>query len=245
MNRESKLILVVDDDPDILWALRRNLGDEGYEVLTARDGVEALKIAPRHRPDLIILDISMPRLDGLQVCHNLRRDPTLASVPILFLTAREAVEDRIKGLEEGADDYLVKPFDLRELKARVRALFRRARSSSRTFGGYEETDSLLVVGDLVLDERTFQVRLKGKSIQLTAAEFELLYYLMMHPGEIFTSKELLHQVWRYPVEAMDSSLVRKHIRNLRAKIEPDPVHPIYIRTVLHHGYILEVHPSTP
>ena len=118
-------ILLADDEQDLVWAVRHSLSDEGYEVLTAYDGMEALAIARCHRPDLVILDIAMPRLDGLQVCRRLRRDPTLAAVPILFLTVRSAIEDRIKGLDEGGDDYLVKPFDLEELKARVKALLRR------------------------------------------------------------------------------------------------------------------------
>lgn len=233
-------ILLVDDEQDLVWAVRHSLSDESYEVLTAYDGVEALTIARRHRPDLVILDIIMPHLDGLQVCQRLRRDPTLAAVPILFLTERSAIEDRITGLDEGGDDYLVKPFDLRELKARVRALLRRGRSAPEGrpgFPGFEGQDSL-VVGPLTLDLRICQVGMGEKTVQLTPTEFDLLHHLMIHPGEVFSSQQLLRQVWGYPPATADPGLVRWHIKNLRAKIEPDPAHPVYIRTVPRHGYIL-------
>lgn len=231
-------ILVVDDEQDLVWAIRHSLNDEGYEVLAAYDGVEALAIARRHLPDLVILDIVMPRLDGLQVCRRLRRDPNLAAVPILFLTVRSAVEDRVTGLDEGADDYLVKPFDLRELKARVRALLRRGRSfvpdgAPKLVG----RSALLVVGPLTLNLHTRQVQVNGKTIQLTPAEFDLLHHLMTHPGEVFSSQQLLQQVWGYRPGTADPGLVRWHVKNLRAKIEPDPSHPVYIRTIPRHGYI--------
>ena len=227
-------ILVVDDEQDLVWAVRHSLSDEGYEVLTAYDGMEALTVARRHHPDLVILDIAMPRLDGLQVCRRLRRDPTLATVPILFLTVRRGIEDRIKGLDEGGDDYLAKPFDLEELKARVRALLRRSRPVPEGTSG-----PLLVAGPLVLDLHTRQVHLGEKAVQLTPTEFDLLYHLMTHPGEIFSSRQLLRQVWGYPPKSADPGLVRWHVRNLRAKIEPDPAHPVYIRTVPRHGYMFE------
>ncbi len=232
------VILLVDDKQDLVWAVRHSLSDEGYEILTAYDGVEALAVARRHRPDLVILDIVMPRLDGLQACHNLRRDPTLAAVPILFLTVRSTIEDRVVGLDEGGDDYLVKPFDLQELKARVRALLRRSRSASE--GGAEPDDqgSLLVVGPLVLEKKTHQVRVGVKTIQLTPTEFDLLAYLMTHAGEVFSSEHLLQQVWGYPPQTADPGLVRWHIKNLRAKMKTNPQDPEYIRTVPRHGYVV-------
>jgi DNA-binding response OmpR family regulator len=232
-------ILLVDDEQDLVWALRHSLSDEGHEVLTAYDGVEALQVAQRHRPDLLILDIVMPRLDGLQVCRRLRRDPTLAAVPILFLTVCSAIKDRIKGLDEGGDDYLVKPFDLEELKARVRALLRRARSALQGGPGSEGPDSLLVVGSLALNLHICQVRVGEKTAQLTPTEFDLLHHLMVHPGEVFSSQHLLQQVWGYPPRTADPGLVRWHIKNLRAKIEPDPADPVYVRTVPRHGYMFE------
>jgi DNA-binding response OmpR family regulator len=236
-------ILVVDDEQDLVWAVRHTLRDEGYEVLTAYDGLEALTLAGRHPLDLVILDIAMPRLDGLQVCRKLRQDPTLANVPILFLTDRSAIEDRVAGLDEGCDDYLGKPFDFRELKARIRALLRR----SRAFAGEDQeagpTDSLLRAGQLDLDLHTHQVHVEEKTAQLTPAEFDLLHYLMLHTGEIFSSRKLLQHVWNYPPEAAEPGLVRWHIKNLRDKIEPDPAHPLYIRTVPHYGYIIDKCPS--
>jgi DNA-binding response OmpR family regulator len=232
-------ILLVDDEQDLVWAVRHSLTDEGHEVLTAYDGVEALNVAQRHRPDLIVLDIVMPRLNGLQVCRSLRRDPTLAAVPILFLTVCSAIEDRIRGLDEGGDDYIVKPFDLGELKARVRALLRRARSALQGGPGPEDPDSLLVVGSLALNLHTCQVRVREKTAQLTPTEFDLLHHLIAHAGEVFSSQQLLQQVWGYPPRTADPALVRWHIKNLRVKIELDPAHPVYIRTVPRHGYMFE------
>ena len=231
-------ILLVDDEQDLVWAVRNSLSDEGYEVLTACDGVEALAVARRHRLDLIILDIVMPRLDGLQVCHRLRRDPTLAAVPILFLTVRSGIEDRVTGLDKGGDDYLVKPFDLRELKARIRALLRRGQSVPGGGPQPEGLDFLLVAGHLTLDLHTRQVRVGEKAEQLTPTEFDLLHHLMVHLGEVFSSQQLLRQVWGYPPETADPGLVRWHIKNLRAKIERDPARPVHIRTIPRHGYIL-------
>jgi len=229
-------ILVVDDEQDLVWALRHSLNDEGYEVLTACDGMEALAVARRQRPDLVILDIVMPRLDGLQVCHRLRRDPTLAAVPILFLTVRSAIEERVTGLDEGGDDYLVKPFDLRELKARVQALLRRGQRAPEGGPGLEGRTSL-VVDSLTLNLHTCQVRVGEKTAQLTPTEFDLLHHLMAHPGQIFSSQQLLRQVWDYPPGTADPGLVRWHIKNLRAKIEPNPARPTYIRTIPRHGYL--------
>jgi len=234
-------ILVVDDEEDLVWAIRYSLEDEGYEVLTAYDGVEALAITRRHRPDLIILDIIMPRLDGLQVCQTLRRDPSLASLPILFLTARSTVEDIVTGLDAGGDDYLIKPFDLQELKARVRALLRRGRpvGAAETMASISQ---VIAVGPVELDLRSRQVHVGDKTVQLTPTEFDLLHYLMSHPDEVFTSRQLLEQVWGFPPDVKSTSLVRWHIRNLRSKIEPDPTHPVYICTVTRHGYVFRTSP---
>ena len=177
-------------------------------------------------------------MECLRVCERLRRDATLAAVPILFLTARDAIEDRIKGLDKGGDDYLVKPFDLRELKARIRALLRRGRATSRVGLAPESHGSLLVLGPLTLDINTRRVRVDGDTRQLTPIEFDLLHYLMVHPGELFSSQELLQQVWGYAPATSDASLVRWHIKNLRTKIERNPAHPLHLRTVPHHGYTL-------
>jgi len=231
-------ILVVDDEPDILWALQRNLGDEGYGVLTASDGQTALQVAHRHRPDLVVLDVVMPGMDGIELCHRLRRDPALASVPILFLTVRSQVDDRVGALDEGGDDYMVKPFDLRELKSRIRALLRRGRLAPRSLPGEEPATYLLTIGALTLDRHRRQARVGDRMVPLTPREFDVLYFMMLHPDEVFSSLKLFEVVWGYVPSTSSSSVVRWHIGNLRAKIEPDPDHPTIIRTVSHHGYVL-------
>jgi DNA-binding response OmpR family regulator len=230
-------ILVVDDEQDLVWAVRRSLKDEGYEVITAYDGIEALTVASRYHPDLVILDIRMPGLDGFEVCRKLRRNPNMAAVPILFLTVCNGTKDLIKGLDEGGDDYLLKPFNLQELNARIRALLRRGHPTNGR-GLMPEDEHVLKVGSLALDLHTHQVFVRGNSVQLTPMELKLLHYLMIHPSELLSNRQLLEEVWGYPFGTADSSLVRWHIKNLRAKIEHDSSRPVYICTVPHHGYIL-------
>lgn len=231
-------ILLVDDEPELVWPVQFSLRDEGYQMLTAFDGVEALALARRHRPDLIILDILMPKLDGRQVCREIRRNLTLGAVPILFLTALGDTDNVVMGLDEGADDYLAKPFEMRELKARVRALLRRRHGVP---DGSVEINGrrLLSAGNVALDLNTRQVHIGEKTEQLTPTEFDLLHHLMNHPGEVFSTQELLELVWGYTWEATSASLVRWHIQNLRSKVEPDPTRPIYIHTVRGHGYMFE------
>ena len=224
-------ICVVDDERDVAWAVEQSLGRRGHEVVVAHSGQRALELMRRRRPDLVILDIIMPGMNGLEVCERLRTDPTLAAVPILFLTAKGDIQDRIKGLEAGGDDYLSKPFDLQELYLRVEALLRRSRPISA-----EERPSPLVVGPLSLDRRTFVLRAEGKTVRLTPMEFEVMLCLMSHPGEVFSSERLLQEVWAYPAGTGDPATVRWHIKNLRAKIEPDPTKPTYIQTVPRYGY---------
>ncbi len=223
-------ILVADDEQDVLWALRRSLRAGGHEVVTAKDGVETLALARRHPPDLIVLDISMPTLDGLQVIRRLRGDPGLAAVPVLFLSARSTVEDRVKGLEAGGDDYLIKPFDLRELGARIRALLRRDRR------GTARHSSRIAISPLVMDAMTRELRVRDKAVHVTRIEFDLLYLFMSHPREIFSYEDLLQLVWGYGPDAGGSGVVRWHIKRLRDKLEADPHRPVYIRTVSGHGY---------
>ena len=224
-------ILVVDDEQDLLWALSRSLGTGGHEIFTAQTGSEALGLARRHRPDLVILDIMIPQPDGLEVCRRLRSDPVLTDVPILFLTARRSVEDRLRGLGDGGDDYLIKPFDIRELRARVAALLRRTHASA------QPRSKELAVGDVRLEPSVRQVVARGKNIQLTPLEFDLLYHLMAHSGELFSSRELLQAVWGHAPESRDYGLVRWHMMNLRQKIEADPDRPVYLKTVPRHGYL--------
>ena len=228
-------ILLVDDEVDLLWSVELSLRAEGYQVEIAHNGIEALMSASRTPPDLIVLDISMPRLDGWQVCASLRNDPLLCHVPLIFLSGHDSIEDRLRGFEEGADDYLTKPFDLRELRARIKALLRRK--------GHEVPEKpsqrgMLSVGSLRLDLHTCDAIVEGRRIQLTPAEVELMRFLMEHPDEVFSTHTLLKQVWGYPPESADPSLVRWHMMNLRAKIESDPTQPLWLRTVPRHGYML-------
>jgi len=222
-------ILVVDDESAILDIIRRRLDPEGYEVLTAKDGEEALKLALAWQPELAILDVIMPKMDGLDLCRRMRENPGLAGLPVVFLTSRESVEDRIRGFEAGADDYLPKPFDLRELSLRIRALLRRTRPT-------QQEGDVLRVGRLALHAKTFVLAAEDREALLTPVEFQLMQHLMKYAGEVFSSERLLKDVWGYPTDAGSTDLVRAHIRNIRNKIEPDVSAPVYIKTISRHGY---------
>ncbi|UCC76286.1 MAG: response regulator transcription factor [Anaerolineales bacterium] len=238
MQGPQQCILVADDELDLTSAVSYSLSHEGYKVLVASDGLEALSLARREHPDLIILDILMPGLNGLEICRRLRRDPGMAALPVLFLTVRSDIEDQLAGWEEGCDDYLVKPFDMRELQARVRALLRRSVAASLAASRQEGGRAVLVVGSLTLDENTHQATVGDKSVELTPTEYRLLRHLMRHPNQVCSSHRLLREVWGYDQETATLGLVRWHIKNLRGKIERDPSHPLYIRTSPRHGYIL-------
>ena len=229
----SACILLADDEKALVRVVQRSLMDDDYQVVTAHDGVEALSVASRFRPDLIVLDVDMPGMDGLDVCRELRKDEELADVPILFLSVRDAVEERVAGLDRGADDYLGKPFDLRELKARIEALLRRAYGSAY----HREAGECIVAGSIQLNVNLSRVRLGDKDEELTPTECDLLAYLMRHEGRVFSSEKLLQEVWGYPPGTADTSLVRWHIKNLRDKIESDPSHPTIIRTLSRLGYV--------
>ncbi len=225
-------ILVVDDEEPVAQTIEHALRRD-YQVWVVYSAIEALKVARRINPDLIILDILMPGMDGLEACRELRRDPILKSVPILFLTALGRVEDRIEGFEAGADDYLSKPFDIRELMLRVKAILRRGTAERR-----EVRLSRIEVGGLTLDCQAYQVDAGGPKVLLTPVEFDLLYHLMSHPNDIFSSERLLHEVWDYPSDVGSPDLVRMHIKNLRRKIEPDSSNPRFILTIPRHGYTI-------
>jgi DNA-binding response OmpR family regulator len=227
-------ILVVDDDRDVAQSIELALRRRGFRVTLAYSGVEAIKLLRRYRPDLVILDVLMPGMSGLEVCRRLRASDSTADLPIIFLTARGQEQDRIEGLRAGADDYLSKPFNLEELILRVRAVLRRFESPT-----VQEVPSELVAGELCLDTRTFQVTTpEKKHVLLTPTEFDLLYHLMSHAGHVFSSERLLQEVWDFPHDTGSTDLVRAHIKNLRDKIEPDPRSPIYLRTVPRHGYMI-------
>jgi len=240
MEMPMSQVLIVDDEADLVWALGQVLRQEGHTVRVAYDGSEALELCRYTTPDLMILDISMPHVDGLTVCQTLRLDPQLAEVPVIFLTGRDMLDDRLRGFEVGGDDYMVKPFDMRELKARVRALLRRsARSAVPT-----SEAGVLRVGELGLNLQTRTVQVGEKARQLTPAEFELLTFLMRHPDEVYSSDQLLRLVWGYAPDTAEPGLVRWHVMNLRNKIERDPSRPVYLCTVPRHGYILRSGPET-
>ncbi len=221
-------VLVVDDEPHIVELVRYNLEREGFHVTVAYDGQEALQRARTDRPDLIVLDLMLPSVDGLEVCRTLRREST---VPILVLTAKDGELDRVLGLETGADDYVTKPFSPRELVARVRAILRRARPESAV----GTVQPRLVAGDLVLDPNTREVFLAGRPVELTTKEFDLLRLLMAHPNRVFTRDALLEHVWGYDYFG-GTRTVDMHISRLRDKIEDDPASPTYIVTVRGVGY---------
>ena len=226
-------ILAVDDDADVLGTLSRTLSREGFEVGCATSGLEALEMLAERRPDLIILDIIMPGLDGLSVCRRIRADSQYDDLAILFLTARGHTDDIVDGLDAGGDDYVVKPFELAELSARVRALVRRGQRSAVM------ESPRLQVGALVLDSSTHQVTIGDNApIQLTATEHRLLRYMMEHANQALSPQHLLEAVWDYPPHTGDPDLVRAHVRNLRAKIDRVEADRTFIRTIHGVGYMI-------
>ncbi len=224
----ARKVLVVDDEPTLVAALRYNLERDGFQVLEAGDGESALHLARSQSPDLVILDVLLPGLDGFEVCRRLRRE---SAVPIIMLTAKGEEMDRVVGLELGADDYVPKPFSMRELLARVRALLRRAE-------GATAQATSIVSGDLRLDLRRRQVFRNEVPLPLKPKEFDLLAFFMRHRGRAFSREELLEQVWGYDY-AGDSRTVDVHVRWLREKIEETPGKPTRIITVRGLGYRFE------
>ncbi len=223
----AKKILVVEDEPSIVTLLQFNLEQAGFEVIVAMDGKEALERATTDNPQLIILDLMLPQLDGLEVCKRLRSQNNM--VPILMLTAKDDELDKILGLELGADDYLTKPFSPREVVARVKAILRRAEQTAQSM---PETDEI-VVGELVIRPDDYEVYYKGRAVELTPKEFELLAHLARNKGRVLTREQLLNAVWDYDFVG-DTRIVDVHISHLRDKIKPT-----YIKTVRGLGYKLE------
>ena len=229
----GETILIVDDEPTIVEVVGLYLQREGFRVLTAGDGNAALQAVAQQRPDLVVLDLMLPGLNGLEVTKRLRADGPL---PIIMLTARSEEADRVVGLELGADDYVTKPFSARELVARVKAVLRRA--SPQGAAAELAAPSALSIGGLRLDPAARSLTLDGQPINLTVREFELLQFLMRHPGQVFTREQLLDNVWGYTF-ASDMGTVTVHIRRLREKIERDPANPIFLQTIWGVGYKLE------
>jgi DNA-binding response OmpR family regulator len=250
----DELLLVVEDDPSLREVIRLGLEGEGYQVATAEDGPSALAAFPSCRPDLVLLDIMLPGLDGFSVCRELRKT---SLVPIVMLTARSSTVDVVVGLESGADDYVTKPFEFPELIARVRSVLRRASVRTSAAAGAAAGDvqpssggvaapsgvgdssvshaPLLNLGSLTIDPGAYLVRKGSEEIPLTVTEFRLLYELARHAGQVLTRDQLLELVWGYSYLG-DSRLVDVHVQRLRAKIEEDPTRPLLILTVRGVGY---------
>ncbi len=261
---EPAYILVIEDDDIVARTIERSLRGDEFRVVLANSGVEGLKAARRRPPDLVILDIIMPGMDGYAVCREMRSDPLLAETPILFLTAKIKDDDKITGFNAGADDYLCKPFNIDELILRLRAILRRARRQASLHqadergrvriadpGSMRDPASLpenrrhmderhqIVIGEFILDTRTYELTTPARGkIRLTPVQFELIHHLMCHPGEIFSPSRLLDEVWDYPSDTGSPDLVRVHIKNLRERIEEDPRLPRFLQTVPGYGYTI-------
>ena len=229
-------VLVVEDDPTLLEVLQYNLDKEGYEVLTAADGSAGLEAARSNKPDLVILDVMLPKVDGYEVCRILRREMT---VPILILTAKTEETDRVVGLEVGADDYVTKPFSMRELMARVRAMLRRTEMMKKEAASASGmSSSCFKTGEFEIDTARHRVSRGGAAVELSRMEFALLEFLARNQGQVFSRDHLLEKVWGYDF-AGDTRTVDVHVSWLRRKIEDDPAHPRHLVTVRGVGYKFE------
>lgn len=258
---DAKNILVIEDDEIVARTIERSLRGHEFRITIANSGVKGLKIARRAVPDLVILDIIMPGMDGYTVCTEMRSDPILSDVPILFLTAKSKEEDKVAGFRVGADDYLTKPFNIDELILRVRAILRRAKPQSADAAPspaaqemisarqldlspskkYREVkrERRIQIGGYILDTQSFELTTPStEKVLLTPVQFDLLYHLMSHPGEIFSPARLLDEVWDYPSDTGSPDLVRVHIKNLRKRVEANPSNPAFIRTVPGYGYTI-------
>jgi two-component system, OmpR family, response regulator MprA len=234
----SLKVLVIDDEESIVDLIKLGLKYEGFQVEAAFDGPEGLAAAQRIDPDLIILDSILPGVDGLEVLRQLRLNPTTRDVPVLMLTAKGKVQDKVTGLETGADDYLAKPFSFEEFVARIRAILRR-QQRSRAQDGIDPTQSqILQFGDLQLNPATREVARAGRPIDLTATEYNLLYLFMSHPREVLDRKTILNRVWGYDFLG-ETNIIEVYVRYLREKIEETPSTPRLIQTIRGVGYVLK------
>jgi len=229
----SKKILVVDDQKPIADILEFHLKNDGYEVICAYDGDEAIKLVEEHKPDLILLDIMLPEKDGMEVCKEVRKK---YDMPIIMLTAKDSEIDKVLGLELGVDDYVTKPFSTREILARVKANLRRHQQVSTA--SQENESNEIAIGSLVIHPDAYVVSKRGETIELTHREFELLYYLAKHPGQVMTREHLLQTVWGYDYFG-DVRTVDVTVRRLREKIEDNPSHPGWLVTRRGVGYYLQ------
>lgn len=222
-------LLIVDDDNEIRNLIKIDLQMSGYQVDTACDGQEGLNMALKNQYDLILLDVMMPKIDGFEVCKNIRK--VNQEIPVLLLTAKNAIEDKVSGFDSGADDYLVKPFDIQELLVRVRALLRRNAEKKTTTG------EILEVGHIKINPDSLETSIAGEVKKLTPTEFEILYCLMQHSNQAVNLSTLLSEVWGYDADE-DVRMVRVHVGGLRQKIEPNPKSPEYLHTITNVGYKL-------
>jgi DNA-binding response OmpR family regulator len=228
-------ILIIDDEAEIRNVVR--LGLTQHQVLQAENGLQGLLTAVREKPDLILLDVNMPGIDGFEVCRRLRADDDLANVPVVFTTFQNSLSARLEGFDAGADDYLVKPFDLLELEVRVRAILRRVQPVQ------DVPETTLKVGQLELNLLSREATTPAGTNLLTATEFTLLKYFLTHADELLTTSRLLEDVWDYPPGVGDPALVRMHVRNLREKLELDPSNPVLLQTIGRQGYTVKNRPN--
>ena len=227
----KKVILTIDDELHIRELLEYNLRKAGYEVLGAETGEKGLEILNTAQVDLVLLDCMLPGMDGVEVLRRIRAGSELSALPVIMLTAKGEEIDKVLGLEMGADDYISKPFGIRELEARIKALLRRS-----AIGGLEvRTENMLQVGDLEIDHAAREVRLRGEPVTFSLKEYELLYLIASHPNRVYTREQLLEQVWGYAYSG-ETRTVDVHIRSLRRKLEQDPERPEHIKTVRGIGY---------
>jgi phosphate regulon transcriptional regulator PhoB len=231
----KKRILVIEDDRDIVELVRYNLEKDGYQVATATDGAIGMAQVKKSPPDLLVLDLMLPKLSGLEICKEIRRDAALNRLPILILTARGEEADRVVGLELGADDYVTKPFSPREFVARVKALLRRVEPAAAS-------EKLIDVGLLRIDPAAYRVTRSGKQVPLSTLEFRLLYYLAARPNKVFSRDQLLDAVWGTDRFVTPRS-VDVYVRRLREKIEENPQVPSYVKTIRGAGYLFETRAS--
>ena len=224
-------LLIIEDDENILTAINEYFARAGYDIQTAEDGLAGVQAALQNRPDAIVLDLMLPKMDGLAVCRELREKAPY--IPILMLTAKDDVVDKVLGLEMGADDYITKPFSLRELEARIKSVLRRVRAATRTEGTGEEAP--IVRGRLRIDPAKREVSVGDRQVELTPKEFELLRLFASNPGRVFPRKYLLEKIWDYSYEGYDRT-IDSHINRLRAKIEDNPENPQMVLTVWGIGY---------
>lgn len=242
VEQEKKTILVVDDEESIMDLLVYNLEKEGYNTLKAYDGITAVEMALKERPDLILLDVMIPKLDGISVCKKIRYYLNISTMPILMVSAKDTESDKIVGLEMGADDYITKPFQIRELMARIKANLRKAEAKNveNLENSHEDKkeNEIIEVGELSLDLRKVEARVKGEVVNLTKKEFDVLTYLASQPGEVVTREQLLHEIWEYDEYIGAIRTIDVTMNRIRDKIEKDKADPKILITKRGVGYYI-------